>query len=97
MPEDHKPQPKAENVAQNLQNLANSFQWLANEAVIPNVSGLDPMSCFWMSIKQKQSIQENQKLLQQQRELLEQLRKELHQLQKEVQRTRKEYVNHSFF
>jgi len=48
MPKDHKPQPKAKNMAQNLQALANAFQELANEAdIIPNVFGPNPRRFFF--------------------------------------------------
>jgi hypothetical protein len=66
MPKDHKPQPKAKNMAQNLQALANAFQELANEAdIIPN--------------EQKELLQQIQKEQRQLQEEMQKIRKELDQ------------------
>jgi len=85
MPEDPKPQPKAQNITGHLHALADSLKGLANEA--DSASGaplLESMAYFWTK-----SIQENHKSLKHQKELLQ-------QLQKETTRVRREYANLSF-
>ena len=83
MPEDPKPQPKAENITQLLHALVDSLE-LENEADSASGDLLESMAYFWTK-----SIQENHKSLKRQKALLE-------QLQKDTLRVRKEYANLSF-
>ena len=83
MPEDPKPQPKAENITQLLHALVDSLE-LENEADSASGDLLESMAYFWTK-----SIQENHNSLKRQKELLE-------KLQKDTLRVRKEYANLSF-
>ncbi|PUU84437.1 hypothetical protein B9Z19DRAFT_1118019 [Tuber borchii] len=92
MPEDPKPQPKAENITRYIHALADSLKGLANEAdSAPDAPLLESMAYFWTK-----SIQENHKSLKRQKELLEQLQKENLRVRKEMAKlSHRDSLNHT--